>query len=175
MQIIAVSTHYTVGKLHSHQIGVNGRPNNRPTALLADCTVSRPDPLCLKHFFFKLADPDMKNFGNSVAESKLGAEGGHYLLFPIVQGAHHSLSTLENFQYPRVYMQKENRKSITFKSIPNLKTCTGINSVEVIDFGYMTFHPMQYQPLPFQSLAISSYCIFNLLHLRHILILANYC
>ena len=141
-----------------------GRPLYWPTVQLAD-------PIrCVQNIFFKLADPDMKNFGNSVAESKLGAEGGHYLLFPIVQGAHHSLSTLENFQYPRVYMQKENRKPITFKSIPNLKTCTGINSVEVIDFGYMTFHPMQYQPL-----TISTYCIFNLLPLRHILILANYC
>ena len=36
----------------------------------------------------------ISNFGNSVAESKLGAECGNYLLFHAVQGAHHSLSTL---------------------------------------------------------------------------------
>ena len=46
----------------------------------------------------------MESFGNSVAESKLGAEAGHYLLFNIVQCAHHSLITVEKFQYPRVYM-----------------------------------------------------------------------
>ena len=42
----------------------------------------------------------MKNIGNSVAESKLGAEAGLYLLFHIVQGAHHSLITLKHFRYP---------------------------------------------------------------------------
>ena len=42
-----------------------------------------------------------ENFGNSVAESKSEAEAGHYLLFNIVQGAHHSLIRIENFQYPR--------------------------------------------------------------------------
>ena len=39
------------------------------------------------------------NFGNSVAESKLGAEAGHYLLFHIVQGANLSLIALEKFSY----------------------------------------------------------------------------
>ena len=69
--------------------------------------------------------------GKSVAEFKLGAGAGQFLLFNIVQGAHHSL---ENFQYHRVYMLKEYDKSISLKSIPNLNTCTGINSVEIIDF-----------------------------------------
>ena len=46
----------------------------------------------------------IENFGNSVSESELGAEAGHYLLFNIVQGAHHSPITLENFQCPRLYM-----------------------------------------------------------------------
>ena len=30
----------------------------------------------------------IESFGNSVGESKLGAESGHYLLFNNVQGAH---------------------------------------------------------------------------------------
>ena len=32
-----------------------------------------------------------------MADSKLGAEAGHYLLCHIVQGARHSLIILENF------------------------------------------------------------------------------
>ena len=76
----------------------------------------------------------IKNFGNSVVESKLAAEAGRYLLLHIVQGTHHLLITLKNVQYPRVYMWKENRKSLRLKPIPNLNTDTGIDSVDVIDF-----------------------------------------
>ena len=36
----------------------------------------------------------MEKFGNSVAESKLGAEAGHCLRFNIVKDAHHSLTIL---------------------------------------------------------------------------------
>ena len=40
---------------------------------------------------------DIKNFGSSVAKSKLGAEASNFLLFHTVQDAHHSLIVLENF------------------------------------------------------------------------------
>ena len=49
---------------------------------------------------------DIERYGNSVAESKLGAEAVHYLLFNIVKGAH-SLITLENFQYPKIFSTLE--------------------------------------------------------------------
>ena len=44
----------------------------------------------------------IKVFGNSIVESELGADVDHYLLFHIVQGAHHSLITLKRFLYPEV-------------------------------------------------------------------------
>ena len=39
-----------------------------------------------------------------MGEFEFGLDAGHYSLFNIVQGAHRSLITPKNVQYPRVYI-----------------------------------------------------------------------